>query len=88
MTNLTALATELSSRSDVASAKIWNDVRIYITFAGRDFSKAGDKNLKFWFDGKSGKYCIDGWKGNMSSEFSANFYNFCRELAPYIVSNV
>lgn len=87
MTTITETAAMIEAREEVASAKIWNDSRIYITFAGRNFSKAGDKNLKFWFDAKDGRYHIDGWKGNMSSEFSSNFYKFCREFAPYIVSN-
>ena len=78
MSNLTALATEVAARPEVASAKVWNDRRVYVNFVGFDGSKAGDRNAKCYYDAKAG-WVIDGLKGTMSSEFNRSIRAFAAD---------
>lgn len=68
---LAEIKTEAELVAGVAAAKIWNDRRVYINFAGYDSKFAGCRNLKVYYDIKAG-WRMEGDKGTMAAEFARN----------------
>ncbi len=75
MTNLKDIAAAAEKLDCVYSASIWNDRRVYVNLVGADRSYAGDRNLKVYWDAKSG-WVIDGLKGIMTSECRESLNSF------------
>lgn len=59
----------------VYNAKVWNDRRVYVNLVGFCSDRAGDRNLKVFFDKKLG-WVVDGLKGNMSGSLMASLNDF------------
>ncbi len=74
-----ALAAEINSRKDVASANIWKGRRIYVNLYARNTSFRGDRSYQLY-------YCADrGWisesgKGTTSSDYIAALNKFEEEV--------
>lgn len=68
---LKEIKAEVEAFEGVYSASIWNDRRVYVNFTGFDRSFAGCRNLKVYYDIKSG-WRFEGDKGNYTSEFIRN----------------
>jgi hypothetical protein len=85
MTTLETLAQivdQVSQLPEVYSAKVWMDKRVYVNIAGRDNARAGDRNIKVYFDGGQNKWVIDNIKGCMSASFSHNLKAFAKARCP------
>ena len=76
---LDQIAAEVAEYSEVASAKVWNDRRVYINFVGFDRSFAGCRNLKVYYDAKTG-WRFEGDKGTYASEFIRNARSFAERV--------
>jgi len=76
---LDTIIDQIKDRADVYSAKIWNDRRVYVNLTGADSSFAGDRNIKVYYDIKSG-WVIDGMKGTMSTLCAHSLASFREEV--------
>jgi len=79
MINLSEIKAEAEKFEGVYSASIWNDRRVYVNFIGADRAFAGCRNLKVYYDAKSG-WQVDGIKGNYPSEFIRNARAFTNHI--------
>ena len=79
MTALSEIKTEAEKFEGVYSASIWNDRRVYINFAGADRSFAGCRNLKVYYDARTG-WQFEGDKGNYPSSFIRNARAFAEHV--------
>ena len=74
MTDLNQLAADLNEKDYIASAKVWQDRRIYVTFASTDRGFRGDRNAKTYYE--AGEWHIDHGKGTNSPGYNEAFNNF------------
>lgn len=80
-TDITRIAAEMNDKPYVYSASNWNDRRVYINLMGKNARFAGDRNLKAYYDAKTG-WAFEGFKGTMSAEFLESFEAFRAEFSP------
>lgn len=74
-TSLNQIAAEISAKSYVYNARVWNDRRVYVNLTGRSDRANGDRNLKVYFDSKTG-WQIEHGKGYMSDGMIASLNAF------------
>ncbi|ODT13494.1 MAG: hypothetical protein ABS35_37690 [Kaistia sp. SCN 65-12] len=79
MANLSEIKTEAEKFEGVYSTSIWNDRRVYINFVGADRSFAGCRNLKVYYDIKTG-WQFQGDKGNFPADFIRNARAFAEHV--------
>ena len=76
---LAEIKAEAEAFAGVSSANIWNDRRVYINFVGYDRSFAGCRNLKVYYDIKTG-WQFEGAKGTYTSDFARNARAFAEHV--------